>query len=206
MSKLATREDFKQLMGWSGDELDTLIDALLERASAVAERIAGHKLMREADVTEYPWDPVTHPRCVRLARFPIESVSSVKQLYDFGTDSDFDGQGALTENDDYVVDATTGKLCRIHGWWTAKRRHLQVIYTAGYYDPGGAAPTPDAIEPPKALQDGVLQHAIRMYQQRNTAGLANVNLGQGGSMSTPDVEPHPSLLDACTRLRMWEMG
>jgi len=199
MSKLATLQDFKALMGWSGSENDQLVTSILQRASAIAGQLAGRPLLRQASVTEYPWDPHLRLRCIRLERYPIESVNSVKQLYDTSTDAEFTAEDALTENTDYVIDAENGKLCRLNGDWYARRRHIQVIYTAGYYDPSGSAPTADAIAPPKDLQHGVLMQAVRMYQSKDTAGLRETGVGAG--LSLAEVEAHQALVDAVKPLR-----
>ncbi len=203
MSKLASLDKMKELMEWSGSEQDTLATNLLVRASAFAELLARRPLMRQADITEYPSDPNHYTRFLQLRVYPIESVTSVKQLYDVGADSDFTAADSLTENVDYLITARSGQLERVHQFWSARRRWVQVIYTGGYYDPSGNAPSNDAIAPPEDLQHGVLQQAVRMYQTKDTAGLREIELGQGGGVSLAEAKPHPALEAVCKRLESY---
>jgi len=54
--------------------------------------------------------------------------------------------------------------------------------------------------PPGNLQHGVLLEAQRLWQTKDTAGVSDVSLGQGGGID-PVAETHPTLIDAASRLR-----
>lgn len=203
MSLLASLTDFKALMEWSGSTKDALATSLLTRASAIAEQLAGRPLRRQADVTEYPTHEPPRTRRLYVNVFPIESVTSVKQLYAESTDDEFTAETAMTEITDYVIESERGKLVRSAGYrWIAGPRYIQVVYTGGYYDPSGSAPSGGAIAVPDDLQHAVLQQAIRMFQTKDTAGLRQVDLGEhGGSVSLAESKAHPMLIDVCRALR-----
>jgi hypothetical protein len=250
-SKLAKLADLKALIGTSETSQDTLLNQLLERASAQAEALVGVTeggLRRQTDVIEYPVDHPAQTRYVTLRRLPIERVVTVRQLYAAAAPSSFSVADALTEFDEYVVEARTGRLERVNGVWYLEPQCLQVTYTAGWVDPGTSVSTwatatayaagalvrgdgsPDALvycciqahtsgsgseppnadywvlvhEVPEALQHGVLQQAIRLWQSRDTAGLREtVTVGGGASISLAEAKPHPALVEACQAWRVY---
>src|SRR3972149_4735889 len=96
-----------------------------------------------------------------LAVFPIESITSIKELYVPSTDAEFTAEDALDDiesvsNGDYFVDYERGKVERLGATWYLRPRCVQVIYSGGYYDPAISAPTADSILPPTNLQQGIL--------------------------------------------------
>jgi len=201
--KLAKLADLKQrdLLNISGTDLDTRLTTLLETASAMAESVRGAgRELRRGTFVEYPWDTDPEAKVVKLRRYPIESVTSVKQLYDYGTDAEFTAQTALVENTDFVVDSELGKLERQYSHWWLKRRHLQVIYVAGYVDPD-EDPMPDAILPPDDLQHGVLLQAVRLFRTGGFAGTDQAGGGAAGSVSVNSQPLVPELVAACEALR-----
>ncbi len=202
MPALAKLSDFRDLMGWTATDNDALAEQLLARASATAARLARRKsLLRQAGVVEFPHPGVEYVRVVRVAYFPIESVTSVKQLYWSGTDAEFTTAEALVENEDYVVRAELGELERIIGDWCTRPRALRIEYTGGYADPSSDPMPADAILPPDDLQHGVLMEAQRLWHQRNMAGIDRVDLGQGGAVQAKPNEPHPDLVAATAALQ-----
>jgi hypothetical protein len=204
MAALAKLADVKTRLGWSGTAEDALMTQLLEIASSVAAGLVGmSSLLRETGIVEFP----SHPRGVymrlTMSRWPIESVTSIKQLDAAGTDADFTAADALTEHEDYVVDAARGRVDAIVLPWLIGPRLIRVEYTAGYVDPSTVSPPATAIQPPADLQHGVIETAIRMWQQRDAAGVTNLNAGQAGDVSLADRTAHPALIAACNRIRRW---
>lgn len=138
---LAKLADLKSRLGFGDTTYDDDLSRLLKAAASAAERLAGLGdgcLRRPASaVTEYPRGPgdTRQSAVVHLSRKPIESVTSVKQLFSAGSDADFTAADALTENDDFYVDAERGKLERVNSVWYFGPRYLQVVYIGGYADP-----------------------------------------------------------------------
>jgi hypothetical protein len=199
---LATLTDIKTLMGISGSAVDAKLTLLLGQATAIAERLTGRALEREVARVEYPVALPWQSRFCRLQVFPIESVTSVKQLYAVASDAEFAAEDPLTENDDFVIDAVGGVLERINAVWHTQRRWLQVIYTAGYIDPSTASPPAGSFQPPADLQFGVQQQVIRMFQTADSAGVRETDLGDaGGRISFAEAKVHPALKEACDALR-----
>lgn len=59
----------------------------------------------------------------------------------------------------------------------------------------------EAVIAPDYLQAGVLQHATRLYNTRDTAGVREIDLGEGGGrVSFGECKTHPSLIDAVMAL------
>jgi hypothetical protein len=206
MSALATLSDLKARLGFSGSEEDALLTRKLEMASAQLARLAGREsLLRESGRVEHPREPgagshYTHR--VKLALWPIESVSEVRQRWDWSTA--WSDAEELTQGDDFEVDAEMGMLVRSAGWFNTELKMLRVTYTGGYHDPAISAPTVDAVAPPEWVQDAVLAQAVRAYQTDEHAGRRDVQLGgQGGSISLSDDRIHPRLREAAKRLRRY---
>jgi hypothetical protein len=206
MAALAKLTDLKALLGTSESGSDALLTVLLDRASAIAEGLAGLRegfLRRTVNTVEFPYDVDPYDRMfARLGRLPVESVSSVKQLYWPGTDEQFEDEGALTEIEHYIVHPYTAKLERIGGVWFLRPRCLRVVYTAGFIDPATADPPASAIQPPADLQHGVLMQAQQLWRTKDTAGVREIQTtGGGGTISLAEAKPHPALIAACAALK-----
>ena len=203
--KLAKLEELKQtdLLNVTGTDHDARLTTLLEVASSMAESTHGAaRPLRRSTFTEYPWESDFEGAIVRLDNSPIEAVTSVKQLYDTGTDAEFTAATSLTENTDFVVDSALGKLERVNSYWFLKRRHLQVIYVGGYVDPDETVTYPDGILPPEDLQRGVLLQAVKLFRTGGFAGTDSA--GGGGAAGSVSVNPKalvPELVAACQGLR-----
>jgi len=136
-TRLAKLDDLKTMLGISSTDSDALLLLLLEQASARCGEasLVGRSLLRQAGLVQYPVDHPYDTRSLRLSRLPIESISSVKQLYSSSTVADFTSADALEEGIDFEVDAEQGQLDRINGLWYAAPRCVQLIYTGGFGDP-----------------------------------------------------------------------
>ncbi len=132
--KLA-RLDNLQTMLDDKDDADTLL-LCVDAASAIAEQLCKRTLSRRQGRTEYPSVDPPQGRYLWLDYFPIESVTSIKQLYSASNAATFTAAAALTEFTDYVIEnAELGRLERLNSVWTARKYWLQAIYTGGFVDP-----------------------------------------------------------------------
>ncbi|MCC6679867.1 MAG: hypothetical protein IT445_03095 [Phycisphaeraceae bacterium] len=146
---IAKLADLKTLLGQTGTSNDATLLQLLARATARAEYLAGRPLARRAAITEYPQGVGLDDqrRIISLNRPPIESITSIKQLYSLGSsDAEFTAADALTENEDYWVvqpddggPFNMGRIERINANWYLGARTLQVIYAGGFADPARIA-------------------------------------------------------------------
>lgn len=140
--RLAKLADLKAHIGTTETSADALLLRMIEVATHRAERAIGRPVCRQQDIIEYPCDlAFPMPRTLRLSRFPVESIASIKQAYAATTAEGFDQMEALVEYEEWVSlavlghAASRGRIHRVHGSWMLHPRHLQVVYTAGYADP-----------------------------------------------------------------------
>jgi len=200
---LATLQQLKDQMGWASNDDDALATTLIQAASAQAEELAKVKLQRATSIKEYPHKVPAHTHRIRLSTVPIESISELAQLYWPGNDSDFDNNAEiLTDPDDYVIASDElGMLEAVGRRFFARVKCLRVTYTAGFYDPSQNAPTAEAQAPPPELKHGVVQQAIRLWQNRKTAGVRELDLGDQGGVSLAETKIHFALHDAVMRYK-----
>lgn len=207
ITKLATRDRMKDRIGTSEVTEDDRFDELLEVSTQIAVDLVGAEIRREAEVTLYPWGSPDRVSYLLIPRFPIESITSVKQAYLEPAEDDWSSITALVEHREYVVvdpgagqAGNRGKLRRMYDTWLQLPHHIQVVGTFGFADP---AEVPEgAIAPPVDLQESIVADAIMRWQHRNSAGYGSSELP--GSVS--ELNPHPALKQACSRLRRWTLG
>lgn len=202
---LATLDNVKQLLGQSGTANDTILTALLDRASTVAAQLCGvATLERVADAVVYPWDPRASrygegSETIWLRRGPIESVTSVSQRWTLSTA--WDDAEALTEDTDYIVLSDAAQLLRINNrWFAAHQRLIRVVATLGYVDPATGAPPAEAIQPPGDLQHAVAEQTQWLWRRRDLVGTSGISLGQGGAVNLREIEVVASLRHAVDAL------
>ena len=199
-TKLAKRDDIKARLDLHGSAHDALLDSMIQQASALASTLAGRELGRVVDRIEYP---VAAPRSdvLRLDRYPIESIASVKSVFGPADSDAFSAADELIEEQDYsVITPEFGVLVQFYDTWRSTPRSNLVIYTAGYGDPDGLPA--GAIAPPGDLQHGVIQQVVRWWNTRGTAGMRQIDAGDvGGSVTFAETKTHPELTAACHALR-----
>lgn len=199
---LAKLDDLKASLDLNGSDLDDLLTRLLEAATGTAARLVGQAtLMRTEAITEYPRAAARYEPLVRLERYPLESVSTVK-LAGYAADvDDFADIDSLVEGEDFSVDSAIGLVELHHESWGVVPQSNLVIYTAGWIDPSDAAPPATAIQPPSQLQQGIIAEASRLYNTRRDAGIDRVDAGSKtkGHLPRQD-EAHPELAAACAGL------
>jgi hypothetical protein len=201
--RLATLADLKAMLGQSGTVHDGLLSTLLDRATALAQRLAGRPLCRREQIAEFPGGPQSCYLRLRVA--PIESVQRVTQLYAPASAEQHAAADALVQDADYIILPDEGVLERINGVWLPGQRRLHVVYTGGFADPAAEQP-PAARQPTADLQHAVIQQAIRWFNTRDTAGLRQLDFGdRGGSVSLAETDIHPELRAAATGLRRWSL-
>ncbi len=140
--RLAKLADYKSMIGASETAHDDRFVAFIERASRKFEDECGHPVARLNGVVEYPYETPNRSPLVRVRRWPIESVTSIKQLHSEGLEADFTAGDALTENTDFIVsdppagnEANRGVIERVNDVWTLRSRFLQIQYAGGFIDP-----------------------------------------------------------------------
>ena len=207
MASLGLLTNVKSRLNFSQSTHDTLLGVLLEQATAAAERVAGRPLLRDDSVTEYPQQiGYNFPRTIKLKYYPIESVTTVKELGATSTDAQFTAASALTEITDYVIHSTRGVLERINAsWMISGPRHVQVVYAGGYIDPVTDSPPAGSIQPPDDLQGAIESHVVWLWNTRDTAGLREIAAGDGGSVSLAESKLHPELVAVARSLRRVEI-
>ena len=209
ITRLVTIDRVKSRLGTTESGEDAALYELIEAATELACRLVGSEIRREADVTLYPACFPRDTRRLPLSRFPIESISSVKQAYSVPDSNDWSEVTALTEFTDWMVDesasGSSGRnrwLVRLNDDWLAHPRFIQVVGTFGFADP--ASVPSGAHEPPEDLQEALAAEVIQRWTYRNTGGVGEVSLPSGGSYRSRGLKPHTALVDACRRLRAEE--
>lgn len=202
---LATLDDIKTRLQFGGTNKDDQLTDLLINVSDIAEQLIGRSLMRVVDRVEFVTDSPTQGRTARLSITPLETVTSVKQLWEPGSDAQFDAADAMVENTDYVIDAELGRLIRINGpEWFMFPRCLQVVYTGGWQDPSEVA-IDGAQQVPGALQEAVIQQVIHTFNKGPSTGIKKTNMagGRGGSIEYNDALLLPMFNKTCHRIKRW---
>jgi|GEM_PF-6474728 len=205
-NKLAKLADLRTAIRATDTDHDVELTALLVTASTIAERAAGLKtgsLRRQEDIVEYPRDTRGQNRFAYLDVRPIESITSIKQLYETSATLAFDSVTALVEFEAYTIcQAIFGSIERRNAVWYLMPHALQVTYTGGYADPEDEDLPESALLPPEDLQEAVIQQAILMFNTRDMAGIENVSLANGGSyQAKTGMKIHPALEAAVLRYR-----
>ncbi|MEM6392513.1 MAG: hypothetical protein AAF797_07050 [Planctomycetota bacterium] len=193
---LATLDDLKDALGFTGTADDAELTSTLAAASAAAERIAGRPLTRAAGVIEYPraYGPIGD-KLVYLDRYPVESVSLVRRRWTLD-----DAWETLSDGEDYVAMMGNGKLLTQSIRWPSGHRLIEATLTGGYADP--ASPAPDgASYPPADLQRGVIDTAVAFWNTKADKGLKSVQVGDGDGQQLLDIASTATLHAAATALR-----
>ena len=128
VARICTLADVKDRLGLSNTDNDSTINRIITGIEAIFNSFTIRQLIQNsADVTEY------YTGCgsrVVLTRYPIISLTSIKQAVDY----DFDSANALTENTDYrlVRSGKNGIIYRMYSNWYGIEDSIQVIYRGGY--------------------------------------------------------------------------
>jgi len=132
---LVTTDEARAVLGDSTIELDA-IEPLINRASALAERIANVHFAQRTSATVY-YDG-NGKRELVLFQYPIISIDGVWD----DTSREFGDTTELTADDDYYAYKETGLLRRYGANWTRGIQNVKIMLTYGYatvpYDVKGA--------------------------------------------------------------------
>jgi len=175
--RLCTLANVKDRLGINDTDHDTNLVTIIDNLLSVFENHCLRKLiLNAADVTEYY---TGCGRYIQLDRYPIVSVTSIKQALDY----DFDNATALTANTDYrqVREGKNGILYRMHQDWYNTEDCIQVIYTGGYCSAGQTPGSGEHALPEDLVEAAILQSSF-IFKRRNDIGLASVSF-EGGAIS-----------------------
>ncbi|MEM8781897.1 MAG: phage head-tail connector protein [Planctomycetota bacterium] len=203
--RLAQLDDVKAALNFGGADEDAALTRCIEHASAVAERLVGHRLGRVEQDIVYPQARGYGVSALWLPGRPIESVTMIKLLGWTGDSDDFSEIDPL-DAESYLIDADAGSIDLLYGHtWSIQPRANLVVYTHGYADadatPGSDGLPATALLPGDDLQQGVVAEAIRLYRTQGDAGVDQVHAGKGGGYRPDHDAPHQALAQACDALR-----
>jgi uncharacterized phiE125 gp8 family phage protein len=158
---------------------DTLLEAMINRAGALANRFTG-RILKSADYVEY-YDG-TGTSKLMLRRYPVTAVSSI---YD-DVNRDF-AAGSLIASAEIIIDsAGVIQLDPAEGTiFTAGRLNIKVSYTAGYKDA-----TDNLV--PYDLQEAallILQHSYKRHYETQRIGLNSETVGDKTMTYADDAIP-----------------
>ena len=129
---LITLEDYKILGDITSAQHDAKLEELIDSVSQLVKTYCGVSFLDyyAANKTEYITKSYnTH--ILELSESPVVEIVTVKER-----SSPTASYTAITENTDYVLDATTDSLLRVSGSsyknWEAGPNAVEVVYKAGY--------------------------------------------------------------------------
>jgi uncharacterized phiE125 gp8 family phage protein len=159
---------------------DTLLETMINRAGALANRFTGRTL-KSADYVEF-YDG-TGTSKLMLRRYPVTAVSSI---YDDVTRAW--AAASLIDSDEIIIDsAGVIQLDPAEGTiFTRGRLNIKISYTAGYKD------TDDANRVPYDLQEAallILQHSYKRHYETQRIGLNSETVGDKTMTYSDDAIP-----------------
>ena len=173
--RICTLSDVKDRLGLSGTDHDQAIERIISGLAAIFEGYA-HRilLVNAAETTEYYTGLGTR---LQLKRYPVVSIASVRQAYDY----DFDSADALDADTDYRLITANGILYRINAFWPEVEQGIQVIYRGGYCS-AGQTPGEGEFAMPADLREAAIEQSCFLFKRRDDIGLSGVS-AEGGSIS-----------------------
>lgn len=175
--RICTLDDVKGRLGETDTENDMTLVRIILGIEEIFNRYTRRNLIvSAADVTEYYTGSGNR---LQLARYPLVSVTSIKQAVDY----DFDGADALEADIAYrlIGGGINGIAYRVHTTWFSVPDAIEVIYRGGYCA-AGHAPGDGETAMPADLREAAIEQATFVFKRRDDIGLAGVGF-EGGSMS-----------------------
>jgi hypothetical protein len=174
---LCTLSDIRLRLGLpeSNTENDALFTQLISSITSIFESYTGRDLILNVnDVTEYleggsPW--------IRLKRYPVVSITSIKESLDF----DFASADSLVVNDDYRLRPLTGLVLRQGPDWIGGIDAVEVKYKGGYCA-AGVTPQAGEFGLPADLREAAISQAVFFFKRKDDIGLSGVSF-EGGSFN-----------------------
>jgi len=176
-ARICTLSDVKERLGLADTDFDQTINRVILGIEAVFNaRCNRHLILNSSDATEYY---TAQGKYIKLARYPVVAVTSVKIAYDF----DFDSATALTANTDYRLarGGVDGTLRRLATDWPTEEDVTQVVYRGGYCAAGQAAGDGETALPAD-LREAAIEQASFIFKRRDDIGLSGVGY-EGGSIN-----------------------
>jgi len=179
VGRICTLGDVKDRLGISVTEHDAAINRIISGLESIFDRHTNRNLLvNAADITEY-YSAISSESRIVLNRYPIVSITSVKESYNY----DFDAATALVGDTDYrqLRSGENGILYRIYTSWATFEDAIQVIYRGGYCS-AGQTPGAGEFALPADLREAAIEQASFFFKRRDDLGLAGVSF-EGGSIS-----------------------
>ncbi len=178
VARICTLADVKDRLGKSDTESDVTINRIIAGISDYFDGFCQRQLIQPAAaVTEYYTGLSSF---LQLNRYPIISVTSIKQAIDYN----FDDATALTENTDYRIMAA-GKKGVLHRTlrvpWFDVPDSIQVIYRGGFCS-AGQAPGDGETAMPADLREAAIEQVTFVFKRKDDIGLLGVG-GPGGDIT-----------------------
>lgn len=177
VGRICTLADVKDRLGLTDTDHDSTINRII---SGLEEIFNSHTkrslIVSAADVTEYFTGLGSY---LQLNRYPIVSITSVKEAYGY----DFDSASALSENTAYrkVAKGKNGILYRVFSTWLSVEDTIQVIYRGGYCA-AGQTPGEGEFAMPADMREAAIEQTTFLFKRRDDIGLSGVGF-EGGSIS-----------------------
>ena len=181
--RLCTLTDVKDRLGIraADTDYDQLINRLIASMTARFEKYCHGRrfILNAADETEYF---TGCGRYLQLDRYPIVSITSIKQAYDY----DFTSATALTEDTDFRIvkkgkAGNKGIIYKINSAWLEKEDIIQVVYKGGFC-PAGQTPGAGEFALADDLREAAIVQSAFDYKRKDDLGLASIS-AEGGSIS-----------------------
>ena len=190
----------KQRLGLTDTDTDSDIDEtialIIAGFEAFAETFCERKLFRpDADVTEYKTGRGDY---VRLDYYPIISITSIKEAYDY----DFDNADALVANTDYRIinSGKKGILKRLYISWPDIDDSIQVVYKGGFTPIGEAVAAGETALPQDIIEAAVMQCSFT-YKRKDDIGLTAVSFDAGSIQKFSAMDLLPLVKDTLTKYK-----
>ncbi len=177
VGRICTLADVKDRLGETQTDYDTAINRIITGLESIFNEYTRRTLIvNAADVTEYQ---TAIGRYLQLARYPVVSITSIKQALDY----DFDSADAMTADTDYrlVAGGKKGIIYRIYSSWFETADSVQAIYRGGYCS-AGQTPGDGEFALPADLREAAIEQASFIFKRKDDIGLTGVGF-EGGSIS-----------------------
>lgn len=141
------------------------IEDSIEAFSALAEKRSLRRFRKTtvANPETEIFSIVGYERTLRLRRYPVASVTSIKE--------DYDGNFAAVQAydaTDYYVDAERGTITRRGSAWIMGDGNLQVVYAGGLFS--------DPAEVPSDLRWAAVQQVVHWWKFRDKLGIISISV------------------------------
>jgi len=174
--RICTLSDVKDRLGITDTETDSLINRIILGIEAMFNSFTNRKLLLNSTDETYYFSGDGRHRVV-LPRYPVVSITSIKESYDY----DFDNTDSLIANTDYRLIAETGVICRIASTWCNYEDGVQVVYKGGYVA-AGQTPGDGQTAMPADLREAAIEQASYIYKRKHDIGLTAQSF-DGGSIN-----------------------